>query len=190
MAPSSSIKLSIAEQTQLLHIAVATAQNHQRLTGDSPRVAFLSFSTRGSAEHAKVDKMRRAASLFCDAPPTIPSDGELHSETANPDDDPDLRALLTVATRCNNDHVLSFDGTTLGISHHTPETGGKSVIYTLPVTGGNPRRVTEPSWPDSRTPRPSCRTWRSAVFQGLMPRVSIHVEDPEALTPPPRARAN
>jgi TolB protein len=46
------------------------------------------------------------------------------------------------ATRCNNDHVLSFDGTMLGISHHAQEAGGRSVIYTLPVTGGIPRRVT------------------------------------------------
>jgi TolB protein len=47
------------------------------------------------------------------------------------------------ATRCNNDHVLSFDGTQLGISHHPQDAGGKSVIYILPITGGVPRRVTD-----------------------------------------------
>ncbi len=46
------------------------------------------------------------------------------------------------ATRNNNDHVLSFDGTMLGISHHADD-AGRSVVYTVPVEGGTPRRVTE-----------------------------------------------
>jgi TolB protein len=45
------------------------------------------------------------------------------------------------ANRNNNDHVISFDGTMLGISHHTGE-GGGSTIYTLPIEGGEPRRIT------------------------------------------------
>jgi TolB protein len=47
------------------------------------------------------------------------------------------------AQRNNNDHVLSFDGTQLGISHHADEADGQSLIYTLPVTGGTPQRVTD-----------------------------------------------
>jgi dipeptidyl aminopeptidase/acylaminoacyl peptidase len=43
------------------------------------------------------------------------------------------------ATSNNNDHVLSFDGRTLGISHHSGDT---SIVYTVPVEGGTPRRVT------------------------------------------------
>jgi Tol biopolymer transport system component len=46
------------------------------------------------------------------------------------------------ATRNNNDHVLSFDGRMLAISHHSAEDSGASVIYTLPATGGTPTRVT------------------------------------------------
>lgn len=46
------------------------------------------------------------------------------------------------ATRNNNDHVLTFDGKTLGISHHSAEDNGRSVIYTLPATGGTPKRIT------------------------------------------------
>jgi Tol biopolymer transport system component len=49
------------------------------------------------------------------------------------------------ATRNNNDHVLSFDGTLLGISHHSADDNGQSVIYTLPATGGTPRRITAKS---------------------------------------------
>ncbi|MFL5479184.1 MAG: TolB family protein, partial [Gemmatimonadaceae bacterium] len=46
------------------------------------------------------------------------------------------------ATRNNNDHVLSFDGKTLAISNHAPEDSGASIVYTVPTTGGTPRRVT------------------------------------------------
>lgn len=46
------------------------------------------------------------------------------------------------ATRNNNDHVLSFDGRTMGISHHAAEDSGASIIYTLRATGGTPKRVT------------------------------------------------
>ena len=46
------------------------------------------------------------------------------------------------ASRNNNDHVLSFDGRRLGISHHSREDSGASIIYTVPAGGGTPRRVT------------------------------------------------
>jgi Tol biopolymer transport system component len=42
----------------------------------------------------------------------------------------------------NNDHVLSFDGKMLAISHHTKDDGNASIVYTVPVSGGAPRRVT------------------------------------------------
>jgi hypothetical protein len=42
----------------------------------------------------------------------------------------------------NNDHVLSFDGKMLGLSHHVKEEGNKSIVYTVPVTGGKPKRIT------------------------------------------------
>jgi TolB protein len=43
----------------------------------------------------------------------------------------------------NNDHVLSFDGKTLAISHHSKDDGNASIVYTVPVNGGTPRRVTQ-----------------------------------------------
>jgi TolB protein len=49
------------------------------------------------------------------------------------------------ATSNNNDHVLSFDGSLLGISHHSPDDGNRSVIYTLPLAGGTPTRITRNS---------------------------------------------
>lgn len=44
--------------------------------------------------------------------------------------------------RNNNDHVISFDGTTLAISGQAPGQGGQSCIFTVPLTGGVPKRVT------------------------------------------------
>jgi TolB protein len=46
------------------------------------------------------------------------------------------------ATRNNNDHVLSFDGSQLAISHHSAEDSGASIVYTVAVEGGTPHRVT------------------------------------------------
>jgi TolB protein len=46
------------------------------------------------------------------------------------------------ATRNNNDHVLSFDGRMLAISHQAVEDSGASIVYTVPTTGGTPKRVT------------------------------------------------
>ncbi len=61
------------------------------------------------------------------------------------------------ATRCNNDHVLSPDGTLLAISDSS-QGDHKSMIYIVPLTGGKPRRVTDGSpsychgWsPDGKT---------------------------------------
>src|SRR5437867_6972833 len=46
------------------------------------------------------------------------------------------------ATRNNNDHVLSFDGRMLAISNHAVEDSGASIVYTVPATGGTPKRIT------------------------------------------------
>jgi TolB protein len=46
------------------------------------------------------------------------------------------------ATSNNNDHVLSFDGKMLAISHHVREEENRSHVYVVPVKGGKPRRIT------------------------------------------------
>lgn len=46
------------------------------------------------------------------------------------------------ANNNNNDHVLSFDGKLMGISHHSSEDENNSIVYTLPVEGGKPERIT------------------------------------------------
>lgn len=48
------------------------------------------------------------------------------------------------ADRNNNDHVISFDGKMVGISHHrTGMFGGGSTVYVVPISGGTPKLVTE-----------------------------------------------
>jgi phosphate acetyltransferase len=62
---------------ELAEIALAAARDRSRLVGDSPRVAFLSYSTKGSAEGPLVDRVRAAAKRFNQLAPNIPSDGEM-----------------------------------------------------------------------------------------------------------------
>ncbi|MGH7702254.1 MAG: phosphate acyltransferase [Gemmatimonadales bacterium] len=67
---------------QLAHIALSAAQARRLVVGDSPRVAFLSYSTRGSAEGPRVERVRQAAVRFRELAPDIPSDGELQVDAA------------------------------------------------------------------------------------------------------------
>ena len=68
---------------ELAHIAVATADTARRLCGVAePRVAMLSFSTKGSAEHALVEKVREATRLARGLRPDLLVDGELQLDAA------------------------------------------------------------------------------------------------------------
>ncbi|MDG1430307.1 MAG: phosphate acetyltransferase [Paracoccaceae bacterium] len=63
-------------------IAEASSRSCKALLETDPKVAFLSFSTKGSARHAMVDKVSEAAAIFAAKNPQIPSDGELQFDTA------------------------------------------------------------------------------------------------------------
>ena len=67
---------------QLADIAIAAANNFHRVTGQQPRVAMLSFSTHGSAEHHSVAKVREATALVKKKDPTLIVDGELQLDAA------------------------------------------------------------------------------------------------------------
>lgn len=67
---------------QLADIAISTAENHQKLTGEEPRVAMLSFSTKGSASHPLVEKVQKATAILKQKSPNLIVDGELQLDTA------------------------------------------------------------------------------------------------------------
>ncbi|MES1259752.1 MAG: phosphate acyltransferase, partial [Gemmatimonadota bacterium] len=67
---------------QLVGSALAAASDRRTLVGDEPIVAFLSFSTAGSAQGPEVDRIREAAVRFRIAAPELVSDGELQLDAA------------------------------------------------------------------------------------------------------------
>lgn len=67
---------------QLADIGISTAENHRKLTGEEPKVAMLSFSTKGSASHPLVEKVQQAVEIFRKKRPDILMDGEVQLDTA------------------------------------------------------------------------------------------------------------
>jgi len=68
--------------TQLADIAVTSAKNFQAVTGEEPKVAMLSFSTKGSASHPDVDKVVSATKIAREKAPLLLLDGEMQADAA------------------------------------------------------------------------------------------------------------
>lgn len=66
----------------LAQIAVSTAQTTRNIVGVEPRIAMLSFSTKGSASHPRVDKVAEATRLAKKMAPDLKIDGELQADAA------------------------------------------------------------------------------------------------------------
>lgn len=67
---------------QLADIAITTARTTKRLLGWEPRVAMLSFSTKGSASHTDVNKVTEALAIVRDCEPDLLIDGEMQLDAA------------------------------------------------------------------------------------------------------------
>lgn len=72
----------VPDANQLAQIAVCTAQTAKAVAGIEPRVAMLSFSTKGSAKHEAVDKVTEATALAREMAPELLIDGELQADAA------------------------------------------------------------------------------------------------------------
>lgn len=70
------------DSVQLAEIAQATAGSYRAVTGGDPRVALLSFSTKGSAEHPFVSKVQEAVRVLRERAPQLAFDGELQADAA------------------------------------------------------------------------------------------------------------
>ncbi len=67
---------------QLAEIAISAADSHRALTGEEPKVAMLSFSTKESASHPRIDKVREALDIIRTKRPDLCVDGELQFDAA------------------------------------------------------------------------------------------------------------
>ncbi len=70
------------DASQLAQIAVSAAQTARDIAGIEPRVAMLSFSTKGSAKHDRVDKVIEATRIAKEMEPSLIIDGELQADAA------------------------------------------------------------------------------------------------------------
>ena len=73
---------AIEPVAELAEIAMATAENAHAFLEEAPRVALLSFSTKGSATHARVEKVREAMRILRERAPELAADGEMQADAA------------------------------------------------------------------------------------------------------------
>lgn len=67
---------------ELASIAIASAQTAKNIVGVEPRIAMLSFSTKGSAQHEMIDKVTEATRIAKETAPDLQIDGELQADAA------------------------------------------------------------------------------------------------------------
>jgi len=102
----------------LASIAVSSAKTMQDLTGEEPKVAMLSFSTKGSAEHEMVDKVREATRIARELKPDLKIEGELQADSA---------IIPSVAKKKAPDSIIQGDANVLIF----PDLNSGNIAYKL-----------------------------------------------------------
>lgn len=97
---------------ELAQIAVCAAETARSLADIEPRVAMLSFSTKGSAKHERVDKVMEATALAHKIDPTLIVDGELQADAAIVPSVAHKKAPESIINGCAN--VLVFPSLEVG----------------------------------------------------------------------------
>ena len=106
------------DEKQLVSIAYNAAKSHKLLTNEVPKVVFLSFSTKGSAEHYKVSRMKNAVELFSKKYPDIIHDGEMQFDAA---------INIDIAKSKNADSIIKGSGNVFIF----PDLGSANIAYKI-----------------------------------------------------------
>ncbi len=72
----------LPDENQLAEIGITTGINYKKLMGENPKIAFLSFSTKGSASHPLVEKVQKAVKIAKEKNNELDIDGEFQLDTA------------------------------------------------------------------------------------------------------------
>lgn len=129
----------IAEEAVFSNVSIAPVATGENLVSTLETIVIASTDRRTVRVF---DRHIEAPNWTADDQLVYNSDGRLYSIPAIGGETTPIDSAF--ADRCNNDHGLSPDGTSVAISDQS-QGDGKSIIYTLPIGGGTPTRITENS---------------------------------------------